>query len=355
MPEASFFDLNTHGWGGYDMYRVPGLVVTGEGDILAYYEGRAQDNSQRVLLARRSTDKGKTFAMPYLLKGVRPRAMVHNPLMLAGADNQVFFFWNEDYLRLYMQKSPNGGRNWEDAVELTGTVNGWSSDWPLTLFAVAPGHGLRMKNGTLVVPMWLSRGVNAHKPACFATLYSTDNGANWQRSNLVHTNEEVVDPTEGSVAELPDGSLLATVRHGAQDTRRRAFVHGSADCWGEAYLDRSLPDPICAGGILSLPDGKLLLSNCAWGDEPCLAARRTGQDIPWSPDARQRLTVRFSGNDGRTWSGGSELTFEGGYSDLAASPDGAWVYCLYERGWIDGNCIFNEHLAFARFSPDWVK
>lgn len=355
MPEFSSFDLTTYRQGGYDMYRVPGIVVTGGGDILAYYEGREQDASRRVLLARRSTDEGKTFGEPYLLKAARPGVMLHNPMMIAGEKDELFFFWNEDYQRLYMQKSSNGGYDWGAAVELTEFVRGWSSVWPLTLFAIAPGHGLRLKSGTLVIPLWLSRGVNAHEPACFATLYSSDNGAGWQRSNPVFSNKAVTDPTEGSIVQLPDGSLLATVRHGVQDARQRAFVRGSLGQWGEAYLDQTLPDPICAGSLLTMPDGCLLFSNCAWEDAECLSRRRAGSDIRWSSDARQRLTIRFCQNSGETWSSGSELAFEGGYSDLAVSPDGSWVYCFFERGWIDQNCINNKHLSFARFTPDWIK
>lgn len=30
--------------------------------------------------------------------------------------------------------------------------------WPVTLWAISPGHGLYMKDGTLVLPLWLSRG-----------------------------------------------------------------------------------------------------------------------------------------------------------------------------------------------------
>lgn len=355
MSEFFSCDLTTYGQGGYDMYRVPGLVVTGGGDILAYYEGRGQDASQRALLARRSTDKGTTFGEPYPLKEARSDVMLHNPLMIAGEKDELFFFWNEDYLRVYMQKSSNGGYDWEDAVELTEIVKGWNSVWPLTLFAIAPGHGLRIENRTLVLPMWLSRGVNAHEPACFATLYSPDNGISWQRSNLVYSNRDVTDPTEGSAAQLPDGSLLATVRHGVRDARQRAFVRGGPGQWGEIYLDQTLPDPICAGSLLTMPGGRLLFSNCAWEDEDCLIRRRAGSDIRWSSDARQRLTVRFSQNGGKTWSKGSELAFEGGYSDLAISSDGSWVYCFYERGWIDENCINNKHLSFARFTPDWIK
>ena len=261
MAEPDFFHLTNHGEGGFEMYRAPGLIVTGAGEILTYYEGRLADAACRSLLCRRSVDEGLSFAAPCELVAQKPGVMLHNPLMIAGEGEQVFLFWNEDYLRLYMKKSADGGRSWGEPVELTAVVEGWRSVWPLTLFAVAPGHGLRLANGTLVVPLWLSRGINAHNPACFACLYSTDAGESWQRSALAKGTAEVVDPTEGSIAELRDGSLLATLRHGAQDSRRRAFVRGRLPDWETPYLEQALPDPICAGSLLRQKNGRLLFAN----------------------------------------------------------------------------------------------
>lgn len=355
MAEFSFFDLTHYGQGGFDMYRVPGIIVTGEGDVLVYYEARQKDPSQRALLCRRSQNEGKSFGEAVELVFQKSGVMLHNPLMIAGKNNEVFLFWNEDYLRLYMKKSVNGGRNWGETIELTPVVEGWRSVWPLTLFAVAPGHGIRLKNGTLVVPLWLSRGENAHNPACFATLYSADNGVSWQRSSLVKSTAQVIDPTEGALAELEDGRLLATIRHAAQTTRRRAFVRGTAAQWDEVYLEESLPDPICAGSLLRLATGEILFSNCACGDEACLAQRKAGSDMRFSKDARRRLTVRKSKDEGVSFSEGTEIAFEGGYSDLAQSKHSGFIYCFYERGWVEGNCIFNKHLTFARFTPDLIR
>lgn len=351
MKRSSFETQNlaVHGTDGYDMYRVPGLVTAGNGDLLAYYEGRAKNPDDRVLLLRRSRDGGRTFAAQEVLRAGREGKMVHNPLMLAGEGHTLFLFWNEDYRRCYARKSCDDGESWGPEQDLTGAVEKFRPAYPWNLFAVAPGHGLRMRNGTLVVPLWMSRGVNAHKPACFAVIYSDDGGETWKAGGRVDSTETVCDPTEASVAECRDGSLLATMRHGTRLSRRRAFARGTCEKWRPAFQEESLPDPVCAASLLGLPDGRMLFSNCAYGDEPALERIRAGEEVQWSRDARRNLTVRISEDDGATWSTGILLAEKGGYSDLALSSDGKTVFCFYERGWIGGNCIFNQNLSLTAF------
>ena len=209
-----------------------------------------------------------------------------------------------------------------------------------------------MKDGTLVLPLWLSRGENAHLPACFACLYSQDQGESWQCSEIVPAANGTGDPTEASVAERQDGTLLATMRHEKPGVRRRAFAQSGPVCWSQPWMDQNLPDPVCSGALLSLEGGKMVFVNCAYGDEPALERQRQGENVRWSLDARQNLTVRLSQDDGRTWSDGLLVEREAGASDLACSPDGKIVYCFYEQGWTDGNCIFNRALVLARVPLD---
>jgi len=59
--------LFTAGQGGYSNYRIPSLLVTAHGTILAFCEGRqtpagpGNDTGEINILLRRSTDNGKTF------------------------------------------------------------------------------------------------------------------------------------------------------------------------------------------------------------------------------------------------------------------------------------------------------
>lgn len=350
MPQIQ--KMVQHGEGGYAMYRVPGLIVTKRGTLLVYYEGRQEDLQRRTLLCRRSEDGGKTFAPQQILKDSENSRMVHNPLMLTAPDGRILFFWMEDYKRLFVQESFDDGKSFGSCRELTCLVEQWKPEYPWNVFAVAPGHAICTQNGQLVVPLWMSRGGNAHRPACFACLYSDNNGLIWQRGDIVDGSPEITDPTEASVTECSDGTLLATMRHGTLGVRQRAFVRGTADCWQKAQLNPDLPDPVCAGALARLEDGRLLFSNCAYGDAPAVELEKSGDTIRWSRDARQNLTLRFSEDDGVTWSGGVLIEQQAGYSDLAVSVDQQMIFCFFESGWIDGDCIYNESLALARIAVE---
>lgn len=361
--------------GGFDSYRVPGLVTASNGDLLLTYEGRPAAGNGRALFLQRCRDgeRGpvKTGSRAIMAE---PEAgeLLHNPLMIAGPEGKIWFFWCQDYGKLFMRESEDNGESFGTVRELTAEIEGFREKWPVTLWAIAPGHGICMKNGTLVLPLWLSRGENAHLPASFACLTSGDQGKTWHCSNVVPAGNGVGDPTEASVAERSDGTLLATMRHEIRGTRLRAFCEGALSGaaepsgaaklsgaakpsgtsvqWQGAYLNPQLPDPVCSGALLSLDRANMLFVNCAYGDEPAMERQRRGEDVRWSLDARQRLTVRFSGDDGRTWSDGRMLEKEAGASDLGKSADGSRIYVFYEEGWKDGNCIFNRRLVLAGLS-----
>ena len=66
-PVLQKSNLFESGRDGYALYRIPGVVVTAKGTVLAYCEARRTGKSDWDtidILLRRSTDGGKTFAAP---------------------------------------------------------------------------------------------------------------------------------------------------------------------------------------------------------------------------------------------------------------------------------------------------
>ena len=59
-----------------------------------------------------------------------------------------------------------------------------------------------------------------------------------------------------------------------------------------------------------LSDGKMAFVNCAYGDEPALERQKQGESVRWSLDARQKLTIRLSKDDGVTWNDGLMIAEE---------------------------------------------
>src|ERR1700738_2650830 len=72
-PQFSTQELFRRGEGEYLLYRIPGIIVTKAGTVLAYAEARTSDkgdwNTADILL-RRSTDQGKTFSPPRKIASV---------------------------------------------------------------------------------------------------------------------------------------------------------------------------------------------------------------------------------------------------------------------------------------------
>src|SRR5262252_942190 len=87
-PRLEKTDLFEAGKGGHKLYRIPGIVVTAKGTILAYCEARKYtglDWDDIEILLRRSTDGGKTWSEPAGLS--RPEGkFARNPAVLANAE-----------------------------------------------------------------------------------------------------------------------------------------------------------------------------------------------------------------------------------------------------------------------------
>ncbi len=361
MPEQFLeWTLESAGAGGYGMYRVPGLVVTGSGRILAYYDARSAVEERQDLILRASDDGCTWEERRILVQGCRGET-THNAVMIAERGGKtVHFFYNVDHAKCYYMKSLDEGRSWGGERDLTPVFDGFRDEYPWDVFSVGPGHGIELSDGSLFLQAWLSSGGNTHRPSVVAGILSEDGGETWHRCGIVRDSPLFVNPNEAAACELSDGRILLNIRH---DTplRRRAVVT-SADRgarWNGPRFELALPDPVCAAGIVRVSSTHrshdfFAFSNCAWDDLPGLKSYLEG-GRRWSDDARRNLTVRLSMDDCGTWPYGRRIAEQSGYSDLAVSSDGTTLYCIYEKDWLGGQCISPRTMAIARFGVDWVK
>jgi hypothetical protein len=99
----------------------------------------------------------------------------------------------------------------------------------------------------------------------------------------------------------------------------------------------------------------VLLSNCAWEDAEGVIKKQQGLlKYNWSDDARRNLTVRLSVDGGYNWKYSGLIEEKAGYSDIAVSRDRKTLLCLYEKDWINNNCIFPQKIGLARFNLEWL-
>ncbi len=347
---------------GFELYRIPGMVVTAKGTVLVYCEARhdaKSDWGEIEVHLRRSTDGGKTFdkahqiahmgqrseGNPHKKTGGEHEQTVNNPVAIADRDGIVHFLYQLNYARSFYMRSDDDGVTWSRPVEITAGFEGFRPrcDWKVQ--ATGPGHGIQLRGGRLVSPIWLAYGKTGdHAPSMSGTIYSDDHGKTWKAGDIAVPNEgDYHNPNESAVAELSDGKVMLISRNPSKPNRKLITVSADgATGWSTPRFEEALWEPVCMSGLLALPKpaGTLLFS-CPHN----LKRDAEGKEIPGSNAPRRNLSIQVSRDDGHTWSTGKSLV-EGAsmYSDLAALPDGT-ILCFYEAG---GN------ISLARIAPGWL-
>lgn len=366
----------------YKLYHIPGIVVTAKGSVLAWCEARKRSagvsdwDDIRILL-RRSTDDGKTWSAPksiadvpgpktknpfsLRMKNVDPNDVTYNnPVLIADRDGTVHMLFCLEYMRCFYQRSTDDGVTWSAPVEITAAFEKFKAAYDWKVLATGPDHAIQLKNGRLVVPVWLSTGTggNAHRPSVTATIYSDDAGKTWRAGDIaVPCTDEWINPNETIAIELADGSVMLNVRSESKAHRRLVTVSkDGATGWSTPRFDDALLEPICMGSIIRFSlaqDGgknRILFSN------PDNLSRADGKEAPGKNRDRKNVSVKLSYDEGQTWPVSKPV--EPGpsmYSDLAVTKNGT-ILCFYgSSGASTGLGSFaGGRLTLARFNLEWL-
>jgi sialidase-1 len=383
-PAVQKIDLFTSGQDGYKLYRIPGIVVTPRGTVLAYCEARKSDSGDWGpidVLMRRSTDGGVTWKERQQLvhlEGdlpINPVAAaqmldkpgdntVNNPVAIVDHETgQVHFLYCLEYMRCFYMRSDDEGATWTEPVEITDTFARFRPEYDWQVLATGPNHGIQLtrgpKKGRLVVPVWLSLGTggHAHRPSVVATVFSDDHGKTWQRGDIaVPDTQEFINPNESIVVQLADGRVMMNSRNESKRHRRLVTISPDGGShWTEPRFDEALLEPICMAGIVRVRNADGSRPGLIAFSNPHNLARKDGKEVAGRGRDRVNVSIKLSDVEGQTWSA-NRLLEEGfsGYSDLAALPDGT-ILCFYERGATDGQNIYRTgRLTVARFDERWV-
>lgn len=337
------------GINGYHTYRIPAVIVTSKGTILAFCEGRknnSRDHGNIDLLVKRSEDGGRRWSdqqVVYEEGGAEP-VTIGNPCPVVDRDTGTIWLPftrnNDDVL---ITHSTDDGKSW--AAPITITRDAKIPDW--TWYATGPGVGIQLQSGSakgrLLIPCDHQEPIDSVQQKYSHVFFSDDHGKHWQLGGSVgpYTNE-------CQVAELPGGTVMINMRnyrgteggdpaHGNQ--RAIAYSRDAGETWSPLRYDPELIEPVCQASLLrySWPGSgsrsRLLFSN------------------PASRESRENLTVRLSYDEGESWP--VQRVVQPGpaaYSCLTRLPDGG-IGCLYETG----NENPYERIVFATFPLQWLE
>jgi sialidase-1 len=341
-PLLTSADLFVAGTGGYHTYRIPSVIATRQGTLLAFIEGRKSDRSDfgdiDTLLIR-SRDNGKTWSTPKVIADHGSEA-IHNPtavqdrttgaiwLVLTGKPGSYTHAqWEkgEGGFTIWLCNSKDDGVTWSEPVDITQAIQSRTDG----RYANGPGNGIQLRSGRLIIPVWVfPRGEHS---SYAAVMYSDSHGAAWKQGALTSR-----DTNESQAVELADGRLMLNSRTITAAGRRTiSFSRDAGASWEHNELDPNLIEPECQASLMRYsvkPKARLLFSN------------------PASAKDRVNMTVRVSYDEGKTWAASRELhAGPAAYSSLVVMKDGT-IGCLYERGDADRY----EKVTFARFNLEWL-
>ena len=338
-------DIFISGTDGFHTYRIPALLPTRAGTLLAFCEGRRNDGGDHgeiALLVKRSEDKGRTWSEQEVVWEDAPNTCGNPCPVQDGSTGFIWLAanWNRpggssyDYFNahdtryVFVLASEDDGRTWSAPRDITSDVKPRNWGW----YATGPCTGIELKmgpdQGRLLIPCNHTKFDDSSARLYSHVIYSDDHGKSWQPGGSSPT--DLLD--ECQAAELSDGRVMLNMRN-ADRTQDRRGVTTSDDgglTWAPVRHDPALIEPTastgCQGSLIRADDGNLFFSNPA-------------------STHRERLTVRMSPDDGATWPT-ARVLHEGpaAYSSLASLPDGR-VACLYERG----ESSPYEKITFAAF------
>ncbi len=330
LQSAQLKTIFKSGTDGYSTFRIPAIVSTKSGKLIAFAEGRvngSSDTGDIDLVMRSSIDEGENWS-PLKIIWNDGSNVCGNPAPIVDCetgDIHLLMTWNlgsdhesdiiegksKDTRRVFVTISTDEGKNWTEPKEITSSVK--KENW--TWYATGPCHGIQLNYGAyknrLVIPC---DHIEANTKNYYShIIYSDDNGKTWQLGGT--TPQDQVN--ECTVAELPDGKLLLNMRNydRTQKSRKISFSEDGGLNWSAIQSDTALIEPICQASLLFTEENNML-----WFLNPS------------SETARVNMTLKASHDFGKTWKIARVLNpGPSAYSDLTLINPNT-LGCLYEGG-----------------------
>lgn len=318
---------------GYTCFRIPAMVTTNSGTILAFAEARGQncgDAGDIDLVLKRSFDGGNTWTALQIIWSDstntcgNPAPVIYKQsgriILLAswnlGIDHEADIIEKKstDMRRIFVLSSGDEGETWSSPEEITKDVK--KENW--TWYATGPGSGIQIEKGKYKGRLVVACDhVEVQTKKGFShTIFSDDGGTKWQLGGTTPVDKV----NESTVAQLPNGDLMLNMRNYSSVKYRQVSISKDGNkAWSVPKPDTALIEPVCQASLIQYTSPK----NKKW-----LAFSN-----PASKTSRTNMTVRISKDGGKTWPL-SKVLYAGpsAYSNLTQLKNGE-IGCLFEAGY----------------------
>ena len=316
-------------------YRIPALLASKQGTLLAFAEARRNSGSDTAdidTVVRRSEDGGKTWGDEIIVFDEQDN-VAGNPCPVVDQstgriwslqtwnshqvhENQTKVGFGKDSRRVFITYSDDDGKNWAKAKDNTASAKKEHWSW----YATGPGAGIQLQRGKhkgrLIIPCD-HKSLPEGGPQTYHShiLFSDDHGETWHIG--AQTGHGL---NECEAVELENGDVMLNSRnHGVDEFYRGVSISkDGGQTFSSFHRDPKLLEPRCQASIRryrwadNYQPGVLLFSN---------PARK------W----RDFLMLRASYDDGKTWPDARVIyPYTTAYSDIVVFPDGR-IGILFER------------------------
>ena len=324
---------------GVNSYRIPGIITTDKGTLIAVYDIRYNNSGDLPgnidVGMSRSTDGGQTWepmknimdmGAPHENNGIGDPAVLFDPVtkklwvaaLWSKGDRSIR--GSEPGLspdttgQFVLASSDDDGVSWSVPYSITSQVK----DPKWHLYFNGPGNGIAMQNGTLVFPsQYWDESRKPGQPHS-AIIYSDDHGKSWKSGTGAKSNT-----TESQVVETTPGTLMLNMRDNRGEFRSVSTTTDLGKTWTEHPTSyRALHDPVCMGSIIkAVVNVKGVMKEVLFFSNPNTIK------------GRYNISIKASLDLGETWMESNKILIderEGfGYSCLTKIDDNT-IGILYE-------------------------
>ena len=342
---------------GKPIHRIPSLVVTPRGTVLAFADrrkdGRGDWGKETDVVLKRSLDGGRTWDPMRTLATAENVNMHSGPTVVDEQTGRVLKFYryrptgikrSEDVAAYFDRWVKEGYGNFVIHSDDDGAT--WSLPRMMDLefpekHRVGNGvHGVQLKDGRLLI----SGGSHKEVPDSMKSFlfFSDDHGETWHPSGAGQADGVVI---EAATVVLANGDTM--VNHRTMGSRRRVSIYAEGGTrLADTYVDDYLPEPFCHASL-----ARYSYAADGGADRILFVNPPNAPPEGETKGARANITMRLSEDDGKTWSAARSLyAGPSGYSDTAVLADGT-ILCLFENG----DAKYNDRLSCARLNLAWLK